>query len=490
MSAAASAQGRVRLGELLVREGKISEADLKEALEAQVIHGGRLGTNLLELGLIDEPTLAAALGKQLGVQHASGKMEPDPRALELISAEEADDRDVLPMRVDATRVSVAVLNPGELATLDALAFKTGRRVIPVVVPEFRMHQLLRAYCGAFRPLRALDLEGPRRREAAAGGGPVEQGGELTSEEEFQALYASALAGGLGAGAAARSAMPAPPAMAPGGPVAGLSPVPGGASAAAPPPAAAVTPAPAMAPAATAAKPPPIAAVLGTAVLPAGGGLPMPGAMPTAVAASAGASTPTGTPPPAGSPEPGSSVSTRSSAGPAHVAVRAPPPAPVTPLWFQEAQARLAASADREQVAQTVLRFAIGKWKRALLLSVQRDYVLGWHGLGADVREAAVRRIAVPLRPGNTFRLVRDTRAHFVGPLKRDAATQVFARLLGGGFPTTAVMLPLLVRGRVVHILYVDNGPDQLTTPDVGELMILSHSVARSYELMIQQRASH
>jgi hypothetical protein len=381
----------VRLGALLVREGKLTEEGLKEALEAQVIHGGRLGTNLLELGLLDEQTLAAALGKQLGVQHAAGKMAPDPRALALVSAKEADEWDLLPMRVDPTRLSVAVLNPSDLGRLDALAFKTGRRVVPVVVTEFRMHQLLRAHCDAFRPLRALDLEGPRRRDLA-GAAPL-AAPELTSEEEFQALYAKAITGG------------------------------GEHLAASPPPEEILE------------------------------GKPLPPAVVPAVAPS--------------------------------------PPAPVPvppPLSFQDAHAPLAASDDREAIARTVLRFAVGKWKRALLLSVQRDYVLGWHGLGEGVHEDAVHRIAVPLRQGNTFRLVRDTRAHFVGPLKRDAATLVFARLLGGGFPTTAVMLPLLVRGKVVHLLYVDDGPDQLTAPDVGELLILSQRVARSYELLIQQRA--
>lgn len=399
---AASRSGRPRLGELLLRAGALTEPQLKEALESQVIHGGRLGTNLLELGLIDEQTLAAALGKQLGVQHASGKMVPDPRALALLSAEEADRRDVLPMRVDATRLSVAVLDPGDLETLDWLAFKTGRRVIPVVVPEFRMHQLLRAHCDAFRSLRALDLEGPRKREASGAQAPL--GPELTSEEEFQALYAQALAGGgaaVGAGAREEEILEGKP-------------------------------------------------LVDEAARPV-------------VAERDARSARSASPVDASAPEP-------------------------TALSFQDAQAQLAASDDREAIAQTVLRFAVGKWRRVLLLSVQRGYVLGWRGLGAGVKEGAVRRIAVPLRPGNTFRLVRDTRAHFVGPLKRDAATQVFAQLLGGGFPTTAVMLPLLVRGKVVHVLYVDNGPNQLTSPDVGELLILSQSVARSYELLIQKRA--
>ena len=46
-----------------------------------------------------------------------------------------------------------------------------------------------------------------------------------------------------------------------------------------------------------------------------------------------------------------------------------------------------------------------------------------------------------------------------------------------------------MRGKVVHLLYLDNGPDQLTTPDVGELLILAQSVGRSYEAMIRRRKS-
>lgn len=166
---------------------------------------------------------------------------------------------------------------------------------------------------------------------------------------------------------------------------------------------------------------------------------------------------------------------------------APPPPPLSPLSFSEAQAELARSLDREDVARTVLRFAAGKWRRNLLLSVQGSLVTGWHGMGSGVREASVRRIGVALREQSTFRLVRDTRSHYVGPIRRDAAMGVFYKLLGGGFPTTAVILPLLVRGKVVHLLYVDNGPDQLTPPDVGELLILSQSVGRSYEAMMKRR---
>jgi hypothetical protein len=193
-------------------------------------------------------------------------------------------------------------------------------------------------------------------------------------------------------------------------------------------------------------------------------------------------------PPAAPPPPVPLALTQPAPSPQAVLPPPPPARPLTPLTFAQAQAELARSSDREDVAAIILRFALGKWRRNLLLSVQGDLVTGWHGLGSSVRDAAVRRIGIALRNPSTFKLVRDTRSHFVGPVKADAAAAVFYKMLGGGAPTTAVILPLLVRGKVVHMLYVDNGPDQLTPPDVGELLILSQSVGRSYEAMIRRRS--
>ncbi len=409
----------MRLGEILHQEGLVAPDALEEALELQVVHGGRLGTNLVELGLLTEAQLAKALGRQHNVAFASGNMTPDPKALQLIGPDFADDHDLLPMRVDQTRVSVACTHPHDLAALDRVGFVTGRRVVPVVIPEFRMHQLLRKHCGAFRSIRPIDLGQTRpsrtlaaKEEAKA---PVT---DLMNEDEFQSLYAKALSGDAAAPGVPPGELPAGPAPSPRAQVVPLASAP-------PPDEEEVLEGVLVEDAAPATAPPPVAPV---------------------------------------APDP-------------------PPP----PLSFAQAQAALQQSQDREDVATTVLRFAIGKWKRALILNVQGPLITGWHGMGEGIREKAVRRIGVALRGQSTFKLVCDTRSHFIGPMKRDAGTAVFYKMLGGTYPTTAVMLPLLVRGRVVHVLYVDNGPGQLTPPDVGELLILSQSVGRSYEAMIRRR---
>ncbi|RKH12258.1 general secretion pathway protein GspE [Corallococcus sp. CA053C] len=491
----------MRLGELLVKDGLVSAAAVEEALESQVVHGGRLGTNLVELGLLSEQDLAKSLGKLHNCAYASGEMVPDPKAVGLVSLNEADDKEYLPMRSDATRLSVAVVNPHDFPTLDAIAFKTGKRVVPVVIPEFRMNQLLRRHAKAFRQLRAIDMNAVRPRPAKGAAAELvkaqERPADLMSEEEFQSVYAQALGGGsdgdedvlegeiITGEELVETPVPAAPAT----------------------PAARPPQAPPQARPAVPAQPRPGAPVPPAPQRPMSPGVPprvdipahvapsVPAGLP-AHAAMAGASASTvgplgGAPgvPAQAAPPVGAMAGPHQAMQPAApTPARAPEPRP-TPLTFPEAQAELARSSDREDVARTVLRFASGKWRRCLLLSVQGNLVTGWHGMGRGVRDEAVRRMGVPLRDQSTFRLVRDTRSHYVGPVKRDAAMGMFYRLLGGGFPTTAVILPLLVRGKVVHLLYVDNGPDQLTPPDVGELLILSQSVGRSYEAMMRRRKS-
>ncbi|MBN8467301.1 general secretion pathway protein GspE [Corallococcus exiguus] len=576
----------MRLGELLVKDGLVSAAGLEEALESQVVHGGRLGTNLVELGLLSEQDLGKALGKLHNCAYASGEMVPDPKAVALVNPNDADDKEYLPMRADATRLSVAVLNPHDFTTLDAIAFKTGKRVVPVVIPEFRMNQLLRRHAKAFRQLRAIDMNAVRPRPAKGAAAAelakaAERPPDLMSEEEFQSVYAQALRGGSDAEAdvlegeiiitgeevveapvaAPPQGRPAMPAQArPGAPVpprvdipAHIAPsvpaqgVPAQMARGAASPAGQGTGTQGM-PAHVAGQPGAQGVPAHLAGQPGAQGVPahlagQPGAqgVPAHVAGQPGAQgvpahlagqpgaqgVPAHLAGPLGAQGVAAQAAAQARGGPgaagvpahvaaqagaqgvpAHVAAQAgatgamppgavasPPVAakpvapPPTPLTFPEAQAELARSSDREDVARTVLRFAMGKWRRCLLLSVQGNLVTGWHGMGQGVSDEGVRRIGVPLRDQSTFRLVRDLRSHYVGPVKRDAAMGMFYRLLGGGFPTTAVILPLLVRGKVVHLLYVDNGAEQFTPPDVGELLILSQGVGRSYEAMMRRRKS-
>ena len=81
----------MKLGERLIKDGLCKPEDIDAALQAQVLYGRRLGTNLVELGFIDEERLAAALAEHLDAPAADGERfrASDPGVRELVGIETA-----------------------------------------------------------------------------------------------------------------------------------------------------------------------------------------------------------------------------------------------------------------------------------------------------------------------------------------------------------------------------------------------------------------
>jgi hypothetical protein len=157
-----------------------------------------------------------------------------------------------------------------------------------------------------------------------------------------------------------------------------------------------------------------------------------------------------------------------------------------PLDFKEALRLLEGVSDRKAIAHLVLRASRSKAKRALLLQVQGGVALGWDGLGEGLEQAA-RIVAIPLSAPSAFQLVVNTRSHFLGPLQKTPANVRFLAQLGKKVPLSSMIVPILHRGRVSHLLYVDNGHKQQAPTDVGEMLILSQRIGQTVEALVQKK---
>lgn len=67
MLQSSSQRRKIRLGDLLVESGVISEAQLQQALAEQKKSGSRLGRTLIEMGIVEEDRMLAVLSQQLAV---------------------------------------------------------------------------------------------------------------------------------------------------------------------------------------------------------------------------------------------------------------------------------------------------------------------------------------------------------------------------------------------------------------------------------------
>jgi type IV pilus assembly protein PilB len=78
----------VRIGELLLKEKRITPAQLQEALTYQKQRGGKLGFNLVKLGFVKDEDITSLLSKQYGVPSINlNQFEIDPGVIKLVPAD-------------------------------------------------------------------------------------------------------------------------------------------------------------------------------------------------------------------------------------------------------------------------------------------------------------------------------------------------------------------------------------------------------------------
>lgn len=142
-----------RIGELLVAAKHLSHDQVQQALRAKVMWGGRLGTNLVELGYLDLETLSRALGRQHRLPAAlSRHFDKADRDLQRrLSAETAGRLLCIPLREIGTRgqVSIALVTPLPPRELTAIADElevAPRLLVPAIAAELRIrYHLERVY---------------------------------------------------------------------------------------------------------------------------------------------------------------------------------------------------------------------------------------------------------------------------------------------------------------------------------------------------------
>ena len=175
------AQMSAKLGEILVRENLISPQCLREALDHQREHGGRLGFNLVKLGFVSDDMITAVLSRHYGIPSVNLELfSIEPSVLRLIPQEVAQKHSVLPLsRVGAT-LTLAMVDPTNVFALDDVKFMTGLNVEPVVVAEGSVQLAIAKYYGSSREIELSSVGDDSPDKAARNGNG--HGGGITKDD--------------------------------------------------------------------------------------------------------------------------------------------------------------------------------------------------------------------------------------------------------------------------------------------------------------------
>jgi len=130
---------RVRIGDLLISQGLITQQQLETALEEQKIRKTKLGETLLALGYISHHDFADVLSKQLGIEsvdlHAVGL---EDRAINLVSEEIMKKYELVPFAIDENNsnvLKVAMADPMFLPAIDDVSLITNMEIVPYFAPS-------------------------------------------------------------------------------------------------------------------------------------------------------------------------------------------------------------------------------------------------------------------------------------------------------------------------------------------------------------------
>jgi HEAT repeat protein/type II secretion system (T2SS) protein E len=460
-----------RLSSLLVRDGLVGVKRMEKAFQRQVIYGGSLDTILLEMNLVPEERLTQYLALASGLPPAK-RDEADhaeAEALATLSSEVSQQFRAVPLGFDGEALRVLVCSPLEINELEDLADLLDRPLQPLITPEYRWHL-------AFA--KVFEVEPPARFTTLARTLEIETAPAPVGRARSVIVDTAPMAAANRPPAAPAGPLPVPAPIAQDQPTMKVgSVIPGepkkrntlvgiNAVRATDPPPMAVPRRPGSRNDGVPEEPLPPPKVTFVSPQPT---VPM-----------AHAKVPT-LPPLTKSIAP-----KRAPSGPIQTVGRD------SPLAIVRARELLATAEDRDSVFLTLLRAARSKARYAALLTVQGGAAIGRVALaetGVDV--GAIANVLIPLDVVSPFRSVVNNQQPHIGSLgSTDPAIDTMMVRLGGSVPPSALIMPIVLRDRVVAIVVAHRVHSDLKLVDVAELLPLGSAAADALgRLIVKHKAA-
>ena len=153
------------LGSYLVGQGLVKQAQLEEAKQSRSVYGGRLGTNLVELGYLGLEELATHLAAYHGLSMPpiDWLEAPDPKALKLVPMPLVRKLKILPLHLEREAIHVAMVDPRDPEQLEFVTTAANRPVVSYVLPEIRLLYWLEMHLQIDRHPRYVNLAARLRR---------------------------------------------------------------------------------------------------------------------------------------------------------------------------------------------------------------------------------------------------------------------------------------------------------------------------------------
>lgn len=156
----AGARKRIRVGDLLVEAGAITEDQLQQALEKQKEDGGRIGNVIMQMGFISKELLITVLTTQMGIDYCEIRsVQIDESVLNLIPDNLVAKYRAVPVCFDENNpniLKVAMADPMDLTAVDDISISSGLQVEPMLSFDEDLGEVIGKYYGSAQAMEAAE----------------------------------------------------------------------------------------------------------------------------------------------------------------------------------------------------------------------------------------------------------------------------------------------------------------------------------------------
>lgn len=154
------ARKKIRIGDLLVEAGAITEDELQQALAKQKEEGGMLGNIIMDMGFISRELLITVLTTQMGIEYCEIKtVQIDEAVVKLVSKDLVQKYTAMPIGFapdNPNLLQVAMADPMDLMAIDDISISSGLQVEALLSFQDDLENVIGKFYGSAEAMEAAD----------------------------------------------------------------------------------------------------------------------------------------------------------------------------------------------------------------------------------------------------------------------------------------------------------------------------------------------
>ena len=190
---------KIRIGDVLVAAGAITEEQLQEGLAKQKETGRKLGNALVDLGFISNDMLITVLTTHLGIDYIELKgAKIEDKVIHMVPESMVTKYQAIPIEVDPDNpniLKVAMADPMDIMAMDDIGLVTNLQVEPMLASEEGIKNAIDKYYGSAQAMEAAEAY-RQEQQSVLGGDDEDNSNDEVDNSPIVLLVKQIIEGGV------------------------------------------------------------------------------------------------------------------------------------------------------------------------------------------------------------------------------------------------------------------------------------------------------